>query len=97
MPDSVIEIQDRPERGAYVLLVDGERAGYVTYRLDGERLTVDHTKVTDAFSGRGFGGRLARHVLDDARRRDLRVIPRCPFLAGYIRTHPEYQDLVDAA
>lgn len=97
MPDSVIEIQDRPERGAYVLLVDGERAGYVTYRLDGERLTVDHTKVADAFSGRGFGGRLARHVLDDARRRDLRVIPRCPFLAGYIRTHPEYQDLVESA
>jgi predicted GNAT family acetyltransferase len=34
-------------------------------------------------------------VLDDARARDLRVRPDCPFLAQYIDEHPEYADLVD--
>ena len=97
MSDASIEIHDRPERSRYVLLVDGEAAGFVAYRLRDRRLTIDHTQVDEAFAGRGLGGRLARYVLDDARARDLRVVPRCPFMAGYIRTHPAYQDLVDAA
>ncbi|MGP1673932.1 MAG: GNAT family N-acetyltransferase [Candidatus Limnocylindrales bacterium] len=97
MSDASIEIHDRPERSQYVLLVDGEPGGFVAYRLRGDRMTIDHTEVDEAHAGRGLGGRLVRHVLDDARARGLRVIPRCPFTAGYIRTHPAYQDLVDAA
>jgi uncharacterized protein len=30
-----------------------------------------------------------------ARSRGLKVVPRCSFVAGYLRRHPEYQDLVD--
>jgi uncharacterized protein len=37
---------------------------------------------------------LARFALDDARARGLRVRPDCPFVARFIRAHPEYQDLV---
>ena len=55
-----------------------------------------HTEVPPALEGRGVGSRLARDALDDARRRGLAVIPRCPFVAAYIRRHPEYRDLVPA-
>jgi predicted GNAT family acetyltransferase len=33
-------------------------------------------------------------ALDDIRARGLRVVPFCPFVAGYIRRHSEYADLV---
>ena len=34
-------------------------------------------------------------VLDLARLRGLKVVPRCPYAAAFIRRHPEYQDLVE--
>jgi hypothetical protein len=40
------------------------------------------------------GGALARHSLDEARRRGLVVMPICPFYQGWIQRHPEYHDLV---
>jgi predicted GNAT family acetyltransferase len=49
--------------------------------------------VAPAYEGRGLGGILARHSLDDVRGRDLRVVPLCPFYASWISTHPDYQDL----
>jgi predicted GNAT family acetyltransferase len=33
-------------------------------------------------------------ALDDIRSRGLKVVPLCPFVAAYIRRHPEYEDLV---
>lgn len=42
-----------------------------------------------------LGGRLIRDALDDVRGRELAVVPVCPFVADYIRRHPEdYLDLV---
>ena len=53
-----------------------------------------HTEVPDAVSGKGFGSELARGLLEKIRERGEKVVPRCPFLAAYIRKHPEFQDLV---
>ena len=44
----------------------------------------------------GVAGKLARAALEYAREHNLSVIPRCPFVAAYIRKHPEYQSLVQA-
>lgn len=33
-------------------------------------------------------------VLEDIRRKKLKVVPQCPFVATYIRRHPEWMDLV---
>jgi predicted GNAT family acetyltransferase len=40
-----------------------------------------------------MGARLARGVLDAARARGLNVVPRCPFVAAYMKRHKEYDDL----
>ena len=97
MSDPTIEIRDRPDLGRYILTLDAQEAGFVAYRDGVARRIVDHTEVDPAFEGRGLGSRLARHVLDDARARQLRIVPRCPFLAAYLERHPEDHDLVEAA
>ena len=76
--------------------MDGDLAGWVTYRLSDARITFIHTEVQPPYAGRGLAQRLARDVLDDARARGLRVRPLCPYIAGYIHAHPAYQDLVAA-
>lgn len=72
---------------------DGD--AYVAYheRPDGT-LDLQHTIVPPEEQNRGVGGELVQHVLDHARREDLRIVPSCPFVAAWIRDHPEYEDLV---
>jgi predicted GNAT family acetyltransferase len=89
-------VQDNADALRYEITVDGERAGFVTYRLSPGVMTFLHAEVDPAREGRGIGSRLVRDALDDARARGLTVRPRCPFVAAYIERNPDYADLVSA-
>lgn len=53
-----------------------------------------HTDIDPGYEGRGLGSKLVAGALDDLRRRGLGVVPLCPFVAAYLRRHPEQADLV---
>lgn len=90
-----IAVADHPEASRYELTVDGERAGFVTYRLSEGVVAFLHAEVDPARERRGLGSRLVRGALDDARARGLAVRPLCPFVAWFVKTHSvEYADLV---
>jgi len=89
-----VAVTDAPEATRYEARIDGQLAGFAAYRLSPGRITFTHTEVDPAFTGGGVAGRLARHALDDARARGLAVRPLCPYIAAYIKRHPEYADLV---
>jgi len=89
MPD---EIVDNVATHRYELVVDGHVAS-VHYSLKPGVITFIHTEVPKELGGRGLGTRLARHVLDDARARGLKVVARCPFITAYMAKHKEYDDL----
>lgn len=69
-------------------------AGFVDYQETGELVVLTHTEVVPAFEGQGIGSQLARAALDDVRERRLRALVICPFIIGWLRHHPEYQDLL---
>jgi len=79
----------------YEIHVDGQLAGFADYTTQPGVIAMPHTEVDPAFEGRGLGSRLARAALDDIRHQGMHVAPNCPFIATYIRRHPEYADLVD--
>jgi predicted GNAT family acetyltransferase len=91
------EVVDRPEKHRYEVLADGEVAGFVQYQLGPGEILFIHTEIDEAYEGKGLGSVLVRHVLDDARRRKLAVLPLCPFVRGWIARHEDYLDLVPAA
>ncbi len=91
---SDMAIHDRPERQRYELEAGGELAAIIEYRLNGDCIALLHTEVQPAHEGGGIGSQIARHALDDARRRGLKVVPSCSFIAAYVQRHPQYQDLV---
>ena len=64
------------------------------YRRQGNVVTFTHTDVPAALSGKGVGSRLAKGALDAVRAAGLRVVAKCPFIAAYLRKHPEYDDLL---
>jgi predicted GNAT family acetyltransferase len=90
-----IAVSDNGEASRYEVHVDGERAGFAQYKRRRDQINFTHAEIDPAFEGRGIGSRLAKYALDDARSRNLRVVPNCPFIAAYIRSHPEYATLVD--
>ncbi|PZU55926.1 MAG: N-acetyltransferase [Brevundimonas sp.] len=87
------EIRDNPDRHQYELPVDGDLA-VVTYNLSPPNLMITETLVPQRLEGRGIASRLARHVVDDARARDLLILPVCPFFSAWFQKHPDQADVV---
>lgn len=94
MSTPVVEVVDNPDARRYEAFVDGELAGFLLYEPGPRRVVLVHTEVDPAFEGHGVGGRLARFALDDLRSRGVTAVPRCPFVAAFVRRHPEYRDVV---
>jgi predicted GNAT family acetyltransferase len=95
MPE--IRVHDQSDAHRYVIEVDGERAGLLQYRLEGERISFTHAEIDPVRDGQGLGSTLSAFALDDARSRGLSVLPRCPFVQSYMQRHAEYLDLVPEA
>jgi predicted GNAT family acetyltransferase len=87
-------VSDNPDEQRYEIWAGGELAGFTQYRPFKGGLAFMHTEIDPAFEGKGLGSALVRATLDDLRRRDVEVLPFCPFVRGYIEKHPEYVDLV---
>jgi predicted GNAT family acetyltransferase len=73
--------------------LDGETA-FSEYVIHNGSMVLPHTVVPPAFEGKGVGSALAKAALGYARDHGLTVKPSCPFVGGYIKKHPEWQDLV---
>jgi len=87
-------LTDNTAAHRFELRVGDTVAAYAEYNVLAHALLFTHTEVMPEFEGAGHGSRLAKFALDDVRRRGLKAVPVCQFIAGYIRKHPEYHDLV---
>lgn len=64
------------------------------YTLQDKVMTITHTGVPEALSGRGIAADLTKQALSTARSRGWKVRPVCSYAAAYIKRYPQYQDLV---
>jgi uncharacterized protein len=87
-------IDDR-SKSRYQLLVDDVVVGFADYELGTDRIAVVHVEVDPSLGGHGLGRELVDGVLDDARRRGLFVLPRCPFTRKVVAENQgSYLDLI---
>jgi uncharacterized protein len=89
-----MSVIDNPGELRYELHVDGDLAGFIRYRRVPNAVVLVHTDIEPRFEGHGLGNRLVQGALDDLRTRGLGLVPFCPFVADFLRRHPEYGDLV---
>jgi predicted GNAT family acetyltransferase len=79
-----VSVRDNPTDSRYEVY-DGERlAGFSVYELTSHQIAFTHTETDPAFSGRGLARRLVTEALEDARRRNLAVLPFCPYVRKVI-------------
>lgn len=87
------EVVDLPQESHFDLRLATETIGRADYRVDGDVVVVTHTEVDPAHGGKGYGGVLARGVLDSIREQGKKVDPQCSFVDAWIAKHPDYEDL----
>jgi predicted GNAT family acetyltransferase len=96
-------VKDHQSEHRYEITVAGRPAGYTAY-LDrpggeggGQRRVFIHTETDPNYEGQGLGSVLARAALADVRASGRRAVAVCPFIAAYLKRHPEEADIVDRA
>ena len=89
-----VEVTNNPEEHRYEVRADGDLAGYTVYRERPGLIVFVHTEIDQRFEGQGLASQLIRAALEDAKGRELQVLPFCPFVNGYIERHREYVELV---
>jgi predicted GNAT family acetyltransferase len=89
-----VAVTDNTAESRFEVNLEGHTA-FAEYRLKPGTLILPHTVVPPEFEGKGIASALARHAFNSARERGLKVVPTCPFMAGWVKKHPEAQDVVD--
>lgn len=92
------DVADVIDAHRYEVRAGSALGGFAEYTVaagSGAHIVFTHTEITPALRGQGLASRLVKAALDDARGRGLTVVPVCPFVARWIRLHPEYADLVN--
>jgi uncharacterized protein len=94
MSAAQVTITDNTGDQRYEIHLDGELAGFAEYRLHPGLIELVHTEIDEEFEGRGAASQLISFALEDARKRNLAVLPFCPFVEDYIQRHRQYVNLV---
>jgi len=93
----VTTVRDNPDKNRYEIHDGEELAGFSEYKLSPGKIAFTHTEIDPAFNGRGLARQLVTEALEDARRRELAVLPFCPYVRKVIASDPaRYLDLVPA-
>lgn len=88
------EIVDNRALNRFELHADGEIA-FILYSRAQNSIRLIHTEVPDSLRGKGIGSALVKGVLRLAEQQKLSVVPACPFVAQYLKRHPECATIVD--
>ncbi len=84
-----------PDRSRYEISLGGEPAGFTAYLdRDGQRI-FHHTEIDDRFGGKGLAGVLVAHALGDSREAGMRIVPVCPYIARWVKSHHDVDDVLD--
>jgi len=67
-----------------------ELVGEIRYYVrDDAKVVLVHTEVGPEHKGQGLGDFLVQGALDDLRERGIEYRVICPFVAAYLRRHPQ--------
>lgn len=88
------ELIDNTENHQYEFHIDKLVPKIEYIKSKNGEIYLTHTEVPVQLEGKGVGSQLVKKVLKDIERQELRLVPLCPFVAGYIKKHPDWRRIV---
>jgi predicted GNAT family acetyltransferase len=73
----------------------GDEIAYLEYRYYKNDIAFMHTDVPDSMEGKGVASALAAYAFDFAKEHNKPVMVYCPFVASYLKKHPELREQLD--
>ena len=90
-----VQKQDDGKHGKYFILENDIEVASMTFTWAGtQKFIIDHTEVDASQKGKGLGLQLLKAAVEDARSKELKIIPLCPFANAMMRKHKELQDVL---
>lgn len=75
-------------------IIQQEQKAYLIYRFHHEQIALMHTFVPATLNGKGIGEALVVAAFAYAKEMNKPVIIYYPFVAAYVKEHPEYNGQV---
>ncbi|MFC9517735.1 GNAT family N-acetyltransferase [Nocardiaceae bacterium NPDC056970] len=94
--DALPSVNPDPDLHRYEIRVGDTSAGFTEFVDSGDQRIFFHTEIDERFAGRGLAGTLIRSALDDTVAHGKRIVPICPFVAGFLDKHDDFKGFVDA-
>ena len=90
-----ITLEQDGAKGRYVARMGGlDDPAELTFSIVNDHLIIaDHTSVPDSMRGMGVGKVLVERLVADARRKQVKIIPLCPYVKAQYQKHPEWADV----
>lgn len=92
----IITLSTDGTKGRYAAKVDSiDEPAELTFSIVNESLIIaDHTAVPDTMRGFGVGMALVERLIEDARRKQVKIIPLCPYVKAQSQKHPEWSEVI---
>lgn len=87
------ELIDNEAEKQYEFHIDGKKPR-IEYIKAQNRIFLTHTEVPSSMEGQGIGSALILAALTDIEQKKLALVPLCPFVAAYLKRHPEWKRLL---
>lgn len=89
-----LNLTENTDKKRFEVEVDGQTA-FVEYILNSRKMIyLTHTEVPRNLEGGTIGSTMVGQILEIIEDRELQLVPLCPFVATYIRRHPEWKRLL---
>lgn len=83
------------EKNMHFEIHEGDAVAFLEYRYYKKDIAFMHTEVPESMEGRGVASELAKYAFDFAKENKKPVMVYCPFVAAYLKRHPELKDQLD--
>ena len=91
---SILFESDLNRSAAYI---GDELAGECDFKVEGDVFIIDHTFVSKEYGGRGIAKKLVLKVIEEARKRNVKIRPVCSYAYKVMAGKEEYADVLDSA
>ena len=91
-----IKIVFSPENNESTALFEGNIIGECQFEVEDNKWIIVHTGVRPEFGGRGIAKELVKRVIEEARNRNIKIVPVCSYAQKLMLNNEEYKDVLIA-
>src|SRR5690606_6147048 len=84
-----VSVSENKENKRFEVMVDGKLA-MIEYIKAQNIIYLTHTEVPPELGGRGIASAMVEQVFQQIKQEGLELVPLCPFVAAYLKRHPEW-------